>query len=133
LSNGGFDTHARQAETQEKLLTNLSSAVLAFQREMEAIGRADKVVVLVFSEFGRRSYENASGGTDHGAAGPMFLIGKNVKGGLYGKLSNLNDLQDGDLKFEIDFRQVYATALDNWIGGDSGVVLGKEFTKIGAI
>ncbi|MEQ1823669.1 MAG: DUF1501 domain-containing protein [Fimbriimonadaceae bacterium] len=133
LSNGGFDTHARQAESQEKLLTNLSNAVLAFQREMEAIGRADKVVVLVFSEFGRRTYENASGGTDHGAAGPMFLIGQNVKGGLYGKLPNLNDLEDGDLKFDIDFRQVYATALDNWIGGDSGMVLGKEFTKIGAI
>lgn len=133
LSAGGFDTHARQAESQERLLTGLSNAVTAFQREMEAIGKADKVMVLVFSEFGRRSYENASGGTDHGAAGPMLLIGKNVKGGLYGKLPNLGDLQDGDLKFDIDFRQVYATALDNWIGGDSGVVLGKQFDKIAAV
>ncbi|MEQ1933487.1 MAG: DUF1501 domain-containing protein, partial [Fimbriimonadaceae bacterium] len=133
LSAGGFDTHARQAESQERLLTGLSNAVTAFQREMEAIGKADKVMVLVFSEFGRRSYENASGGTDHGAAGPMLLIGKNVKGGLYGKLPNLSDLQDGDLKFDIDFRQVYATALDNWIGGDSGVVLGKQFDKIAAV
>jgi uncharacterized protein (DUF1501 family) len=85
---------------------------------------------LVFSEFGRRSFENASGGTDHGAAAPMFLIGKNVKGGVHGKLPNLDDLQDGDLKFDIDFRQVYATTLDGWLGGDSGTVLGHSFDRL---
>lgn len=130
FSSGGFDTHAKQAEAHEKLMGNLGNAVLAFQREMEAIGKADKVVVLVFSEFGRRSYENASGGTDHGAAAPMFLIGKRVKGGIHGKLPNLNDLQDGDLKFDVDFRSVYATTLDGWLGGDSGVVLGQSFDKL---
>lgn len=130
FSAGGFDTHARQLEAHERLLGGLGNAIGAFQKEMEAIGKADKVVVLVFSEFGRRSYENASGGTDHGAAAPMFLVGKNVKGGVYGSLPNLNDLQDGDLKFNIDFREVYATALENWVGGDAGVVLGKDFKKL---
>lgn len=133
FSAGGFDTHARQLESHEKLLGGLGNAIRAFQNEMEAIGKADKVVVLVFSEFGRRSYENASGGTDHGAAAPMFLVGKNVKGGVYGNLPNLNDLQDGDLKFNIDFREVYATALENWVGGDAGLVLGKDFKKIDVI
>ncbi|MBI3721909.1 MAG: DUF1501 domain-containing protein, partial [Fimbriimonas ginsengisoli] len=127
FSAGGFDTHARQAETQERLLGAFSGAVSAFQREMEAVGKADKVAILVFSEFGRRCAENASQGTDHGAAAPMFVIGKPVKGGLYGPTPNLADLNDGDLKFAIDFRQVYATTLDGWMGGDSGVVLGQKF------
>ncbi len=130
LSAGGFDTHAKQLPDQEKLLGGFSAAILAFQRELEAIGKADKVTVMVFSEFGRRSYENASGGTDHGAAAPMFMIGKNVKGGMYGKNPNLTDLADGDIKFGIDFRQVYATALDQWMGGDSGVTLGGKFDHI---
>lgn len=133
FSAGGFDTHARQADTHAKLLENFSKAVTAFQREMEAIGKADKVVVLVFSEFGRRVGENASQGTDHGAAGPMFLIGKKVKGGLLGGLPNLGDLQDGDLKFKIDFREVYAATLDNWMGGDSEVVLGQKFSPLAVL
>lgn len=130
FSVGGFDTHARQAESHEKLLTGLGDALFAFQREMEAIGKADKVVVLVFSEFGRRVQENASGGTDHGAAAPMFLIGKNVKGGIHGRPPGLDNLKDGDIPFEIDFREVYATTLDTWMGGDSGVVLGQEFKHL---
>ena len=133
FSAGGFDTHARQTESHERLLTGFGNGMLAFQREMEAIGKADKVVVLVFSEFGRRSYENASGGTDHGAAAPMFLVGKNVKPGIYGPNPNLQDLADGDLRFTTDFRQVYATAVDNWLGGDSEVVLGQKFEHVGVI
>jgi uncharacterized protein (DUF1501 family) len=85
---------------------------------------------LVFSEFGRRSYENASGGTDHGAAAPMFVIGKGVKGGLKGPLPNFGDLSDGDLKFAVDFRQVYASALDHWVGGDSLKVFGEKFQPV---
>ncbi|MCO5297765.1 MAG: DUF1501 domain-containing protein [Fimbriimonadaceae bacterium] len=131
FSAGGFDTHAKQAETQERLLTGFGNAIRSFQREMEAVGKADKVIVLVFSEFGRRSFENASGGTDHGAAAPMFLIGKNVKGGLHGSKPNLEDLADGDLKFSIDFRQAYATTLDQWMGGDSELVLGEKFAPLG--
>jgi uncharacterized protein (DUF1501 family) len=130
FSTGGFDTHARQAETHQRLLDGFSKGILAFQREIEALGLDKKVVVMVFSEFGRRSYENASAGTDHGAAAPMFLIGSQVKGGLYGPIPNLNDLDDGDIKFAIDFRQVYATALDGWLGGASDVVLGSRFDSI---
>lgn len=130
FSAGGFDTHARQADQHKTLLTNFGNAISAFQKEMEACGKADKVVVLVFSEFGRRSFENASGGTDHGAAAPMFLVGSRVKGGVYGPLPDLADLQDGDLKFKIDFRQVYATTLDKWMGGDSAVVLGQKFDTL---
>lgn len=124
FSAGGFDTHARQPENHEKLLKGFSDGVAAFQKEMEQIGKADKVVVLVFSEFGRRCYENASLGTDHGQAGPMFLIGKNVRGGFHGAGPDLQDLVDGDLRWKIDFRDVYASALEEWMGGDSSLVLG---------
>lgn len=130
FSAGGFDTHAHQAEAHERLLGGFSRAITAFQKEMEALGKDKKVVVLVFSEFGRRSFENASGGTDHGAAAPMFLIGSRVKGGLYGPNPNLKDLADGDLKFAIDFRQVYATTLDNWMGGDGTKVVGQQFETL---
>ena len=126
FSAGGFDTHSKQPEGHGRLMKQFSDAVLAFQREMEAVGRADKVIVLVFSEFGRRSYENGSSGTDHGAAGPMMLIGKNVKGGFHGPNPNLTDLDRGDLKWKIDFRKVYATTLDDWMESDSGVVLGQD-------
>lgn len=133
FSVGGFDTHAKQPEQHAKLMGGMGNAVAAFQKEMEAIGKADKVIVLVFSEFGRRVAENASIGTDHGAAAPMFLIGSRVKGGVYGKVPNLMDLDDGDLKHEIDFRQVYATTLDQWLGGDSGVILGQNFGSMDVI
>jgi uncharacterized protein (DUF1501 family) len=130
FSAGGFDTHAQQPAQHERLLRSFSDAVYAFQKEMEATGQAKRVLVLVFSEFGRRSYENASQGTDHGAAAPMFLIGERVHGGLHGPLPDLDNLQDGDLRHAIDFREVYATTLDNWLGGDSGTVLGQEFQKM---
>jgi len=133
FSAGGFDTHARQIDAHGKLMENFSNAVTAFQTEMEAIGKADKVIVLVFSEFGRRVSENASQGTDHGAAGSMFVIGSKVKGGVYGGSPNLTDLQDGDIKYKIDFREVYASALDNWMGGDSELVLGQKFSPLAII
>jgi uncharacterized protein (DUF1501 family) len=131
FSAGGFDTHARQAETHERLLRGFGNAVRSFQREMESIGRADKVVVLVFSEFGRRVAENNSQGTDHGAAAPMFLIGNRVKGGLHGPIPDLENLRDGDLRHTVAFRQVYAATLDQWIGGDSETVLGQKFDPVG--
>lgn len=130
LSVGGFDTHARQADRHAELLRGFGDSLLAFQREIEAVGKADKVTVLAFSEFGRRSFENASGGTDHGAAAPMFLVGKQVKGGLHGPIPDLDKLQDGDLPFTTDFRQVYATALDKWMGGDSQKVLQATFSPL---
>ena len=131
FSAGGFDTHAKQQDTHANLLKGFSDAVSAFQSEMEAIGKADKVVVLVFSEFGRRVSENASAGTDHGAASTMFLIGNKVKKGIYGGIPNLTDLQDGDIKFKVDFREVYAATLDQWMGGDSATVLGQQFSPLG--
>lgn len=130
LSVGGFDTHARQAENHAKLLRGLSDALGAFQTELELIGKADKVLTMVFSEFGRRSYENGSQGTDHGQAAPMFLIGNSVKGGIYGGKPDLDHLNDGDVAFKVDFRQVYATALDDWMGNDSKAVLGQQFATL---
>lgn len=126
FSAGSFDTHANQIKTHEALLKQFGNAVLAFQREMEQINKADKVVLLVFSEFGRRAQENGSG-TDHGKGAPMFVIGKNVKGGLIGANPDLQNLDGGDIAYKIDFRQVYATALDHWMGGDSEVVLAQKF------
>lgn len=133
FSAGSFDTHANQLPTHDRLLQQLGNAVNTFQKEMEACGRADNVLVLTFSEFGRRTYENASGGTDHGHAAPMFLIGTRVKGGLHGPIPNLTDLDDGDIKMSIDFREVYAACLDEWMGGDSEVVLGQKFQHTGAL
>ena len=127
---GGFDTHARQAEQHQKLLQNFGNAVNTFQKEMEAIGKADKVVTLVFSEFGRRAQENASLGTDHGAAAPMFLIGNKVKGGFHGPIPDLENLKDGDIQHTQDFREVYAATLDYWMGGDSETVLGQKFSPV---
>lgn len=131
FSAGGFDTHARQPDTHKTLLTNFGNALNAFQKEMEAIGKDKKVVVLVFSEFGRRTQENASQGTDHGAAAPMFVVGGKVKGGMYGPIPDLSNLSDGDIQHQIDFRQVYAATLDTWMGGDSEVVLGQKFQPLG--
>jgi uncharacterized protein (DUF1501 family) len=133
FSTGGFDTHARQATNHGNLMKGFSDSVKVFMDEMEAIGKADKVVILVFSEFGRRVAENGSAGTDHGKAGPMILIGNKVKGGVYGPNPDLQDLHQGDLRWKTDFRQVYATALDDWLGSDSEVVLGGEFEKMGLI
>jgi uncharacterized protein (DUF1501 family) len=127
---GGFDTHARQADTHQKLLQQFGNAMSVFQKEMEAIGKADKVVTLVFSEFGRRAQENASLGTDHGAAAPMFLIGNSIKGGLHGPIPDLDNLKDGDVAHTQDFREVYAATLDRWMGGDPQTVLGGNFTAV---
>lgn len=127
---GGFDTHARQVDTHQRLLQQFGNAVNTFQKEMEAIGKADKVVTLVFSEFGRRAQENASLGTDHGAAAPMFLIGNSIKGGLHGPIPDLDNLKEGDIEHTQDFREVYAATLDQWMGGDPQTVLGGSFTPI---
>jgi uncharacterized protein (DUF1501 family) len=132
-SLGGFDTHAGQPEDHPALLDTLSSAVTAFRADLERQGRADDVIVLVFSEFGRRLAENASAGTDHGKAGLMFAIGKGIKGGLYGAQPDLEKLDDGDPVMTTDFRQVYATALDKWLNIPSRDILGSSFNAIGFI
>ncbi|MCE2939305.1 MAG: DUF1501 domain-containing protein, partial [Fimbriimonadaceae bacterium] len=101
--------------------------------EMEAAGLDKKVTLLVFSEFGRRGEENGSLGTDHGAAAPMFLIGSRVKGGFHGPNPDLANLSRGDVPWKTDFRSVYATTLENWLGNDAGLVLGSEFPTLDLI
>ena len=129
----GFDTHAAQRGAHENLLTQFAEGVASFYKDLEAQGNADRVVVLAFSEFGRRVAENGSGGTDHGTAAPMFLVGKSLKGGLYGNQPSLTDLTDGDLKHAVDFRSVYATVLDRWLGADPAKILGHSFERMGFI
>jgi uncharacterized protein (DUF1501 family) len=130
VSVNGFDTHAAQARTHEQLLQRFGNAVRAFYQDLEQQGKADKVLLMVFSEFGRRVRENGSAGTDHGAAAPMFLISKRVKGGLYGEPPNLRDLDsNGDIRMQTDFRSVYATVLE-WLGSDPEAVLGKSFRPL---
>jgi len=115
--HNAFDTHVQQSDLHERLLTYVSDAVAGFMRDMERIGRANDVTVLVFSEFGRRVPENTSLGTDHGTANHMYMIGKSVKGGHYGKPPSLTELDEGDnLVFTTDFRRVYASVIDGWLG-----------------
>ncbi len=130
VSLDGFDTHSQQAAAHQTLLTELSSAVSAFVKDIAGHGHADRVLVATFSEFGRRVAENGSLGTDHGAASQMFVIGSKVKGGIHGRHPSLTDLDDGDLKFHTDFRSVYATLLDRWLGIPSEPVLGKKFNSV---
>src|SRR5207302_10299522 len=129
---GGFDTHQQQDARQAPLLANVDSAVGAFIKDLEAHGVADRVVVMTWSEFGRRVGENGSKGTDHGAAAPMFLIGDSVKGGLYGEPPSLTATIDaGNLKYSVDFRSVYQTLIRDWLAGDSAAVLGGSFPDVG--
>ena len=132
-AQGGFDTHANQTGSQAKLLGDLGGSVHAFLQDLRAQKNADRVTVLAFSEFGRRVAENASGGTDHGTAAPMFLFGDQIKGGLHGNPPDLKNLADGDLRYQTDFRQVYATVLENWLQTNSEQVLRRKFDKIDVV
>jgi uncharacterized protein (DUF1501 family) len=127
---GGYDTHANQVGGQANALGTVCNALAAFQKDLTSKGLADKVTIMCFSEFGRRVQQNSSNGTDHGAAGPMFLIGGKVKGGIHGAYPSLTKLDGGDLKYTTDFRQVYATLLDQWLACDSASVLGGKFGAI---
>jgi len=133
VSMGGFDTHANQANTHPNLLNNVDTALADFQAQLERDGTADRVTTLVFSEFGRRVNENGSGGTDHGTAAPMYLIGNNVKGGVHGPLPDLANLDNGDLRYSIDFRSVYASVLEHWFETDSVSVLKGQFETLNII
>ncbi|MBM3395693.1 MAG: DUF1501 domain-containing protein [Betaproteobacteria bacterium] len=126
--NNAFDTHVHQGDLHQRLLTYVSDAVYGFMRDMERIGRADDVVLLAFSEFGRRVAENTSLGTDHGTAGPMFIFGKPVKGGHHGQPVSLTQLHpDGNLIHTADFRRTYATLIEGWLGAESKTLLGGDF------
>jgi uncharacterized protein (DUF1501 family) len=123
----GFDTHANQLNTHANLLQELSDSMTAFYKDMAARGQKDRILMMTFSEFGRRPYENGSKGTDHGAAAPMFLVGGKVRAGLIGKHPSLTDHHMGNLKHTLDFRQIYAAILDQWLGVSSKEVLSQEF------
>ncbi|MFN4919830.1 MAG: DUF1501 domain-containing protein [Planctomyces sp.] len=127
---GGFDTHAQQPDAHRGLLRQLSEAVQALLSELRSSGDLQRTTVMAFSEFGRRVEENASEGTDHGTAGPMFLAGGSVRAGLHGQRPDLADLQDGDLQFSTDFREVYATILERWLKVDSVDILHQRFSAL---
>jgi len=135
VSQGGYDTHTNQAGTQQRLLKDLGDSVKAFTDDIKAQGNLPRVLVMTFSEFGRRVAENASGGTDHGAAAPMFIIGQKVKAGLLGKYPGLApaDLVNGDLKYNVDFRSVYAGVLEDWLKTSSAPILGKRFQPLACV
>jgi uncharacterized protein (DUF1501 family) len=116
LATGGFDTHSNQRTTHDALMQTLGDALGAFWQDITAHGHADSVALMTFSEFGRRPAENASKGTDHGSAAPMFVMGGAVKGGVYGDAPDLTNLDNGNLKVRQDFRQVYAAMLRDWLG-----------------
>lgn len=123
-----FDTHVYQADTHARLLTYVSDHIAAFMLDMQRIGREGDVTLMVFSEFGRRVAENANLGTDHGTAGPVFVIGQNVRGGLYGEMPSLTELDDGNMRFTVDFRRIYATLIRDWMGYENpAAVLRGDF------
>jgi uncharacterized protein (DUF1501 family) len=129
----GFDTHSQQPAAHAALLQQLGDAMRAFVDDVEHYGHGKRTLAMTFSEFGRRVAENASQGTDHGAAAPMFLAGTRVRAGLVGEHPNLDELEDGDIKFHTDFRQVYATLLERWLGWSSKSVLGGNFKPIDSL
>ncbi len=127
-----FDTHVQQADLHTRLLMYTADAVRGFIDDVTRLGRGDDVAVMIFTEFGRRVEENGSLGTDHGTATPMFLVGKGVKGGFYGRHPSLTDLDDGNMKMTTDFRRVYATAIGEWLGYEqTQLVLKGKFEPLG--
>ncbi|TMF04119.1 MAG: DUF1501 domain-containing protein [Chloroflexi bacterium] len=131
VSMGGYDTHANQKPTQDKNLAQDGDALEAFMQDLANMQQQDNVVIMAFSEFGRRVKQNGSGGTDHGTAEPMFIIGNKVQGGLYGTYPSLSDLDNnGDLKFNADFRSVYAGVLKDVVGADPAPILAGSFDPI---
>lgn len=133
VSQGGYDTHQGQANSHNRLLTDLGQSLAAFHEDLKAQGKLDQVLVMTFSEFGRRVAENGSGGTDHGTAAPLFMMGSAVKAGIYGTAPSLTKLDKGDLIHTTDFRSVYASVLEHWMKTPSAPILGRSFPTIGVV
>jgi uncharacterized protein (DUF1501 family) len=129
VSLGGFDTHANQVGRHANLLRQVGDALETFHRDLKAQGNSGRVLTMAFSEFGRRVAQNASGGTDHGTAAPMYLVGDMVRPGLLGDHPSLSNLDSGDLIFNLDFRCVYAAILEDWMGAASAPILGAKYRK----
>jgi len=127
---GGFDTHANQKNQQARLLKQYADGVKYLVDELKSSGEFKNTLIMTFSEFGRRVGQNASQGTDHGTANNLFLIGDHVKGGFYNILPSLSDLDNGDLKYSLDFRNVYATVLEDWLKADSEQILKRRFERL---
>lgn len=134
VSFAGFDTHINQKNRQQDLLTQVGNGLQAFAADLKKGNWWNEVLVVVFSEFGRRVEQNASWGTDHGAANNVWLLGGKLgKPGIYNASPNLSTLNDGDLQHEVDFRSVYATVLDRWLGADADKILGKPFERLAVL
>ena len=131
VSLGSFDTHINQDNQQKRLFTELNGAIKAFTSDLKLNNRCEDVLIMTFSEFGRRVAQNASNGTDHGTANNMFFISGGLKQkGLLNAMPNLADLNDGDLKHTVDFKEVYATVLNHWLGANDNLILGKNYKKM---
>ena len=131
ISLGSFDTHINQEAQQKRLFTDLNNSVKAFVKDLKANNRFNDVLLFTFSEFGRRVAQNASNGTDHGKANNMFFIGGGLKQqGIYNPLPDLTNLDDGDVKFQLDFKQVYATVLNKWLGADADAILKQQIKPL---
>ncbi|EDY81287.1 conserved hypothetical protein [Verrucomicrobiia bacterium DG1235] len=130
VPHSGFDTHANQVQRHQNLLRQLSSSMSAFQADLQAKKLDDQVLTMTFSEFGRRPNENRSGGTDHGTAAPLFVMGSKLKGSLHGDAPKLNVGKNKDLKYTTDFRSAYSTVIDQWLGGNHQSVLGDTFQPL---
>ncbi len=132
VSQGGYDTHTNQAGTHQRLLADLGDSVKAFVEDMKAQGNMGRVLLMTFSEFGRRVSDNANSGTDHGAAAPMFVVGDKVHAGLLGQYPSLapGDLFEGDIKYTVDFRSVYSSVLESWLKTRSEPILGRRFQPL---
>lgn len=129
--HNAFDTHVYQSDVHARLWTYTADHIAAFMADMQRMGRADDVVLMAFSEFGRRVQENTSQGTDHGTAGPAFIAGKPVRGGQYGKPPSLTNLDDGNLVHTTDYRRIYATLMRDWLGvADTRDILGGDFESL---
>jgi uncharacterized protein (DUF1501 family) len=134
VSHGGFDTHNQQVNTHDRLLGQLDSGLKSFFADLRQQGNDKRVVLMTFSEFGRRVAENASAGTDHGKASCLFVAGAGVSAGLHGKHPSLTELSDGDITHSVDFRSVYASLLTDWLRApDLKPILGANYTKLGLI
>jgi uncharacterized protein (DUF1501 family) len=130
ISHGSFDTHSRQLNKHQRLLTELADSIFAFRGVMREAGQWDRVLIMTYSEFGRRVRENGSGGTDHGTAAPHLLLGGRVKGGFYGRQPSLEDLDDGDLRYQMDYRSLYGTVAEDWWGMKADFQAEKPFPKV---
>ena len=127
----GFDTHVGQVDKQNKLLATYAEAMNAFIKNLKALNKWDDTLVLTFSEFGRRVEENASAGTDHGTAGNVFLFGKNLKKkGIINQAPNLENLDNGDLKYSVDFRSIYKNILENWLNADANKIITGDVSPL---